>query len=95
MRLILLDKQHALKRIAELDQCLFLTPEEQEDYRNRIEIVQAFDQQFRNDWKSDRRAWINSQFKKNNLSQVEADTKYDELDIDADQILGVPTYPWQ
>lgn len=94
MQLYPMDRICALKRIRQLDDELFLTDEQQQDYQNRIEIVEEYDRQFRNNWKSDRRAWISAQVRKNSMTQEQAEEKLSQLDIDADLILGKPDYPW-
>lgn len=95
MQLHPIDKKCALERIKQLDNQLFLTDDEQLDYQNRIEIVEEYDKQFRNSWKSDRRAWISSQVSKKYMTQEQAEEKLSQLDIDADLIIGKPEYPWR
>ncbi|MBS9903219.1 hypothetical protein [Vibrio alginolyticus] len=88
------DKRCALVRIKQLDVKLFLTSDEQQDYQNRIEIVEEYDRQFRQNWKSDRRAWIAAQLRKGYLTTEQSEEKLSQLDSDADLIIGKPKYPW-
>ncbi|WP_153448765.1 hypothetical protein [Vibrio algicola] len=89
------DKRCALQRIMELDRKLNLTEDEKRDYQNRIEIVEEFDRQHRNTWKSERRSWIKAQLIKKMMTKEQSEKKLSELDIDADLILGRPSYPWR
>lgn len=89
------DKVCALARIKELDAKLFLTTEEQQDYHNRIEIVEEYDKQFRQKWKTERRAFFKSQLKKRCLTEEYVERKLAQIDTDADAILGKqPMYSW-
>lgn len=95
MTLSSFDKTCALKRIAELDEKLFLSDGEQQEYQDRIEIVEAFDRQFRSTWKAERKAFFNSRLQKKLISSEEAERKISEIDADADEIIGkLPVYPW-
>ncbi|MFV0576011.1 MAG: hypothetical protein ACK5NC_11455 [Vibrio sp.] len=89
------DKRCALDRMYELDRKLHLTADEKQDYQNRIEIVEEFDKQHRNTWKAERRAWIKAQLGRKMMNKEQAEKKLGELDIDADLILGRPSYPWR
>lgn len=89
------DKRCALQRIMELGRKLNLTGDEKRDYQNRIEIIEEFDRQHRNTWKSERRAWIKAQVAKKMMTNEQSEKKLSELDIDADLILGSSNYPWR
>ncbi|WP_187985126.1 hypothetical protein [Vibrio metschnikovii] len=95
MNLLHQDKASALARIKELDEKPFLNTDEQKDYQSRIEIVEEYDRQFRQQWKSDRRAFFKSQLKKKYITEEKLEKKLSEIDADADAILGKqPLYPW-
>lgn len=95
MNLTLHDKASAIARIRELDEKLFLSDEESRDYKNRIEIVEEYDKQFRQQWKSERRGFFKSQLKKRYITEDQAQKKLSEVDEDADRIIGKSsTYLW-
>ncbi len=89
-----IDKKIALERIRELDKEPFLTDEQLEKYKRYTYVVEEKDRQFRNNWKSDRRAWIKAQVRKKYMTQEQADEQISQLDSTADLILGKPIYPW-
>lgn len=95
MTLYPIDREMALKRIEQLDAKPFLTNLEQQDYQNRIAIVEEYDRQFRNNWKSERRAWIKSLLNKMWITPEQAEAKADQIDDDANAIIGLPNYPWR
>lgn len=95
MTLYPIDREMALKRIEQLDAKPFLTSFEQQDYQNRIAIVEEYDRQFRNNWKSERRAWIKSLLNKMWITPEQAEAKLAQIDNDADAIIGQPNSAWR